>query len=153
MSDAAPIDVVLMRHGEAQALSYQDAARPLTQWGREAVRAVALELAKKAPSAQGVRSSPYLRARQSAEIVAEVLAVPVLADAVELVPTGDVDQLTALLLAEAEPVIWVFHMPLMGHLIRNLTGHEVYPKPASIFGLRLFPGAQTSNQHRLEWQL
>ena len=92
MSDAAPIDVVLMRHGEAQALSYQDAARPLTQWGREAVRAVALELAKKAPSAQGVRSSPYLRARQSAEIVAEVLAVPVLADAVELVPTGDFDQ-------------------------------------------------------------
>ena len=153
MSDAAPIDVVFMRHGEAQALSYQDAARPLTQWGREAVRAVALELAKKAPSAQGVRSSPYLRARQTAKIVSEVLNLPILPESVEMVPYGDSDHLASWLLAEGQPVIWVFHMPLIGHLIRNLTGHEVYPKPASIFGLRLFPGAQTSNQHRLEWQL
>ena len=51
---AETIDVVLMRHGEAQALAGQDAARPLTQWGRDAVQAAACELAKKAPSAQGV---------------------------------------------------------------------------------------------------
>ena len=31
--DAEMIDVVLMRHGEAQALAGKDAARPLTQWG------------------------------------------------------------------------------------------------------------------------
>ena len=33
--DAEMIDVVLMRHGEAQALAGKDAARPLTQWGRD----------------------------------------------------------------------------------------------------------------------
>ena len=153
MIQAASIDVVLMRHGEAQTLSYQDHARPLTQWGRDAVREVALELAKKAPSAQGVRSSPYLRARETAEIVSEVLGLPILPEMAELVPAGDADQLAAGLLAAAEPVLWVFHMPVIGHLINRLTGIEVFPKTASAFGLKVFLEAQTSNQHRLEWQL
>ena len=151
--DAEMIDVVLMRHGEAQALAGTDAARPLTQWGRDAVQAAAAALAKKAPSAQGVRSSPYLRARQTAEIVSEVLNLPILPESVEMVPSGDSDHLAAWLLAEGQPVIWVFHMPIIGHLIRNLTGREVFPKTASIFGLKVFPDAQTRHQHHLEWQL
>ena len=36
--DAEMIEVVLMRHGEAQALAGKDAARPLTQWGRVRLR-------------------------------------------------------------------------------------------------------------------
>ena len=44
--DAETIDVVLMRHGEARALAGKDAARPLTQWGCEAVQAAAHKLAK-----------------------------------------------------------------------------------------------------------
>ena len=151
--DAETIDVVLMRHGEARALAGKDAARPLTQWGCAAVQAAAHKLAKKSPSAQGVRSSPYLRARQTAEIVSEVLNLPVLPESVEMVPSGDSDHLASWLLAEGQPVIWVFHMPIIGHLIRNLTGREVFPKTASIFGLKVFPGAQTRHQHELEWQL
>lgn len=150
---AETIDVVLMRHGEAQALAGQDAARPLTQWGRDAVQAAACELAKKAPSAQGVLSSPYLRARETAAIVSEVLKLPLLPESAELVPSGDSDQLAAWLLAEARPVIWVFHMPLIGRLIQDLTGCDVFPKTASVFGLKLFPGAQSRHQHQLEWQL
>ena len=151
--DAEMIEVVLMRHGEAQALAGKDAARPLTQWGRYAVQAAAAELAKKAPSAQGVRSSPYLRARQTAKIVSEVLNLPILPESVEMVPSGDSDHLASWLLAEGQPVIWVFHMPLIGHLIQNLTGREVLPKTASIFGLKVFLGAQIRHQHQLEWQL
>ena len=151
--DAETIDVVLMRHGEARALAGKDAARPLTQWGCAAVQAAAHKLAKKSPSAQGVRSSPYLRARQTAEIVSEVLNLPLLPESAELVPSGDSDQLVAWLLAEAQPVIWVFHMPLIGRLIHDLTGCDVFPKTASVFGLKLFPGAPSRHQHRLEWQL
>jgi len=38
-------------------------------------------------------------------------------------------------------------------LIQNLTGREVLPKTASIFGLKVFLGAQIRHQHQLEWQL
>ena len=45
--DAEMIEVVLMRHGEAQALAGKDAARPLTQWGRDAVQRRRRNLRKK----------------------------------------------------------------------------------------------------------
>ncbi len=151
--DTETINAVMMRHGEAQVLAGADAARPLTQSGRDSVQVAAYALAKKAPAAQGVLSSPYLRARETATIVSEVLGLPLLPESPELVPSGDSGQLAAWLLAEAQPVIWVFHMPVIGRLIYDLTGCEVFPKTASVFGLKLFLNEQSHHQHQLEWQL
>ena len=68
--------LILMRHGKAETSFASDAARPLTQNGRQEVFAHAQKLAAEKILPQLILSSPLLRAQQTAEIVSQTLQLP-----------------------------------------------------------------------------
>ncbi|NQU16897.1 MAG: phosphohistidine phosphatase SixA [Candidatus Saganbacteria bacterium] len=65
----------LLRHGEAENLGKvkRDAERPLTEFGEKQVAAAAKKIKEKGIVFDAIFSSPYLRAFQTAEIVAKEL--------------------------------------------------------------------------------
>src|ERR1017187_8054270 len=63
----------LVRHGTASSVAPTDAERELTSDGREEARIAGAALAELDVSASYILSSPLVRARQTAEIVAEAL--------------------------------------------------------------------------------
>lgn len=111
--------LVLMRHAEAVAVAGSDAERALTPRGLEQARETAQWLQQQLPVAASLQvfSSPYLRARQTGSIVAEVLQQPLLAlshvtpDDDARVALGAIEEA-----ATAETVIVVTHMPLVASL-------------------------------------
>jgi phosphohistidine phosphatase len=74
--------VYFMRHGEAEesAGGQGDSARRLTEKGRRRTRDSAQTLRKLAVTVPMIITSPLVRARQTADIVGEVLGAPVIED-------------------------------------------------------------------------
>ncbi|WP_151704649.1 phosphohistidine phosphatase SixA [Nitrincola alkalilacustris] len=108
--------LLLIRHGEAMPWSPSgDAGRELSANGRQEVISVREQIPELLSSVSLVLHSPYVRAMQTAELLAEGLQVPSVAlDA--LVPDS-----TPILACEAleayvpnEPLLIVTHQPLIG---------------------------------------
>jgi broad specificity phosphatase PhoE len=76
--------VILVRHGESEGnrdrTFTQNPQVPLTAHGREQARAAGLRIAQRYTPTRIV-ASPYLRAWQTAEVIAEVLGLPIEAEA------------------------------------------------------------------------
>lgn len=88
-----------LRHGRAVESSGWDGPepeRPLTPEGRSELRQVARGLRWIAPAPVAFYTSPYTRARETAELVAQALGAPVIR-ADELMPGADLDGLAAVL--------------------------------------------------------
>jgi phosphohistidine phosphatase len=66
-----------MRHATAAEAAGSDALRPLSEQGRQEAREAAEALRQRESRPSIVLTSPRLRARETAEIVATVLGVPV----------------------------------------------------------------------------
>nr|WP_218626492.1 phosphohistidine phosphatase SixA [Pseudomonas sp. dw_358] len=119
-----------MRHGQAQNRASSDAARELTDRGREEVLRSAAHLATQ--PLQAILASPYLRAQQTAALVRQtlgfepnVLTVPWLTPDCE--PTDVITQLEGM---SWEHLLLVSHQPLVGALIGLLQhGHYRQPQP------------------------
>lgn len=119
------MNLYIMRHGEAENIGAEypsDGVRPLTVNGRKR-----LELSTKGMSASGVAvdkviSSPLVRARQTAEIVHEGLAVVTNLEFSDALPTGDIDGIVQVVHAAAgyENVMLVGHEPTLTGLISVL---------------------------------
>ena len=87
--------LLLLRHGVAHdratfaATGKEDRLRPLTEEGRKKMRRIGDALAGLLPELALIATSPYARARESAEILARAYpARPVLSEAAELSPAG-----------------------------------------------------------------
>jgi phosphohistidine phosphatase len=87
--------LLLLRHAVAgdraafAATGKEDRLRPLTEDGRKKMRRIADALAGLLPELALVATSPYLRCRDSAEILARAFPErPVLSELVELAPEG-----------------------------------------------------------------
>ena len=92
--------ILLVRHAKAEAEhKLGDWARGLTAEGRLAFRRHAQLLADKI-RLQGIATSPYARAAQTAEILAQVLSVDNVQVRLELAPATDVGKQIADLAAE-----------------------------------------------------
>ncbi|WP_110947206.1 phosphohistidine phosphatase SixA [Pseudomonas bohemica] len=107
----------ILRHGEAQYRARTDAERELTSNGREEVLSSAAYLLGQ--PLRWIIASPYVRARQTADIVRQALGF---ADSVVTVPwlTPDSDArrvLENLDLYASDDVLLVSHQPLVGALI------------------------------------
>ena len=122
------MEVYLLRHGIASddSPTGKDADRALTDEGRRKLRDV-----MKTVSAAGIRpdvvvSSPYVRARQTAEIAHDLLGVQeVLHFAESLTPDGDPEDVWRELrngYAGFRSVMLVSHEPLMGRCTGYLLG-------------------------------
>ena len=123
-----PYELYLIRHGVAEERGDawpDDAKRPLTDQGISRMRKAARGLARLGVSVDVVLSSPLVRARQTAEIVAGALAPrPSLVNVDSLAPDGSYAALVADLekYVRKTRVAIVGHEPAIGELAARLIG-------------------------------
>jgi phosphohistidine phosphatase len=129
------VNLIIMRHGEAEPLSSQDSQRQLTVRGQHEVSQMALWLQQHYAAFDWIWASPYLRTRQTAELMlAKQAPFSQLEIVPELVPDGDPQLFKAYFDARisANPdarVLLVSHMPLVSFLVEAFT----LPGQAPIF--------------------
>ncbi|HEY4221651.1 MAG TPA: phosphohistidine phosphatase SixA, partial [Myxococcota bacterium] len=119
--------VYLVRHGKAQAQAVGgDPARPLTPEGRSEIAAAALGLKALGASPTAVWHSGYVRARETAEIIASALGVATLVVDSALTPAASAERaIEVLSAANAHALLCVSHMPLLPSLVAALVGARV----------------------------
>src|SRR3954452_21588911 len=119
---AGPVAIILVRHAEAEdrALGTPDPERTLVAAGRRAARATGRALAALKVDPECVVTSPYPRARETAEIIAEELGAPLADDAALLgVEAGD---LAGLVKRHGGELVLVGHEPDFSVLLHEVTG-------------------------------
>jgi len=117
-----------MRHAAAEerASSGRDADRTLSEDGHRRAREVARGLAELEPGIQLILTSPYARARQTAEPVARALRLSGrLRETQALEPASDPEEILDEIRSEkVEGVLLVGHEPHLGNLLgRLVAGH------------------------------
>jgi len=143
----------LVRHGEAKA-EVEDPARSISERGREEVRLVALHAAAAGVQVAEILHSGKLRARQTAEILAEYLRpARGVRETDGIAPNDSPEKAWAEVVAASEPLMIVGHLPHLGLLISALILGD--PKKDLI----QFPTgamaclARSKEAFRLEWLL
>ncbi|MGR5365427.1 phosphohistidine phosphatase SixA [Photobacterium damselae] len=120
--------IYIMRHGEAENFAPSDAERPLTQRGRSQSVQVATQLHERLNQQpiDWVWVSPYLRAQQTWQTLADVLSEPKqISTVADITPYGEAEEVAAYLKAaidveRPESVLLVSHLPLVGYLTAEL---------------------------------
>ncbi len=104
-----------------------DSQRPLTEKGKERFSKVVEILTDREFLPQVVATSPYVRCRQTAEIIAQACPNdPAIIPLDELGPAGNPGGLLKWTLsqsAKCEQIAWVGHAPDVGHLAAALIGN------------------------------
>jgi phosphohistidine phosphatase len=114
------MQLLLVRHAEA-APGDPDALRPLTPSGREQARALGRRLADEGIRADAVVTSPLLRARETAALVAAPLGVAPEPDE-RLAPGATVADVRAAVAGRGETVVAVGHEPDCGRVAAAIAG-------------------------------
>ncbi len=118
--EGTDLQVFLVQHAEAKPKA-EDPARPLTDRGREEARRVAQRAAILGLHVPEIHHSSALRARQTAEILAEHLRPPRGIREVEgLAPTDDPESTKAEIASAREPLMLVGHLPHLSRLVSAL---------------------------------
>ncbi|WP_226645387.1 phosphohistidine phosphatase SixA [Microbulbifer variabilis] len=118
------MDLFILRHGKAEPMYGNDAARALTERGRKQVAQVCKERAEELSSVRAIWASPFVRTQQTADIVSAHLGLPVVTEPL-LIGDTDPQQLLDRLqeqLADSFPLLLVSHQPLVGSLLNDLCG-------------------------------
>jgi phosphohistidine phosphatase SixA len=123
----------LVRHAEA-APGEPDELRPLTTAGRAVARHLGERLAIEHPDA--VVSSPLLRARETAELIAATAGLTPEPDE-RLAPGATAEDVRAAVLDRGETVIAVGHQPDCSAIVLALTGRERVFAPGAVEELQL----------------
>jgi phosphohistidine phosphatase len=136
----ALMQLFVMRHGPAEesAPSGRDFDRPLSAKGRLRTEAVARELIRRGATPIRILSSPLVRARQTAEIVAAALGRGTVVEIrEELAPSEDTPNLVAELTRDGTPqALLVGHAPDVAVLTELLTSQHVSSfAPATVMAL------------------
>ncbi len=149
--------VTLIRHGEAGEDAPRDELRALTLRGRAAVARVGRSLRRRGGDFTAVVASPYVRALQTAEMIAaEVGYSGLVAVSEALVPEARVSQAVALLTSlAAEPsVAFVAHEPILSSLAGELLGRGRFPALRKGEALRLrLPEGPGKPGGELRWRV
>lgn len=134
-----------------------DHQRPLTAEGRKRFAGVVGKLAGRGFRPQRIATSPLVRCRQTAEIVAEgVSGSPSVILRRELEPGTDLEGLlkwTEREASDCDQVAWVGHAPDVGRLAAALIGESrgwVRFAKGSVGAIR-FPGPVAPGQGELRW--
>jgi phosphohistidine phosphatase len=126
------VAIILVRHAEAEdrALGTPDPERQLVAAGRRAARTTGRALAALKVDPQCVVASPYPRAHETAEIIAQELGAPLADD--ETVLGVEAHDLAALAERHGENLVLVGHEPELSVLLHAVTGARVsFPKAAA----------------------
>jgi phosphohistidine phosphatase len=138
MSGGAPglVELCLLRHahaGDATRWLDDDDLRPLTEKGRRQAERLARHLAGAGYAPDVVLASPLVRARETAEIAAEVLHAPLRIDA-RLGGMVDLATLERILADAGDPSrpILVGHDPDFSELVSELVGAPIAMRKATL---------------------
>jgi len=137
------MDLYFLRHGIAgQRAEWEgdDSERPLSGPGREEMARVASAIAKLGLSLDAIVTSPYARALQTAEIVAQHLNMQdKLVKDDRLVPGFGIDKLAKLLKAypDASALMLVGHEPDFSATVNGLTGGAIVLKKGGMAYVRV----------------
>lgn len=116
------MQLYLVRHAEA-APGEPDEARPLTPAGRETARVLGERLAADGVKPDAVLTSPLLRARETAAVLARAAGLRLRPEPDErLAPGATAEALRAALAGRGERVVVVGHQPDCGRIAAELTG-------------------------------
>lgn len=113
------MQIILVRHGEAERQTTTDAMRRLTAHGQAQAQQSAAWLLNHGYQLDGLFASPYVRAQQTAGVIAEVLDLTI--ETCPLITPDDEPQpviawLDSLDLPEHAVIALVCHMPIVGRL-------------------------------------
>jgi phosphohistidine phosphatase len=119
------MELLVIRHAIAEdrdafaSTGRDDSERPLTSAGRDKMRRVAAGLCREVPKIDLLASSPYTRAMQTAELVAEAYRIDEIKKVDALVPESPLDQFLTWLQrrSTAKVVAIVGHEPHLGELV------------------------------------
>ena len=125
--------VFLVRHAEA-APGEPDELRALTPAGRDAARALGERLAQQHPTA--VVSSPLLRARETADLIARACRLESAPDD-NLAPGATTETLRLAASDKGDTVVAVGHQPDCSEIVFDLTGRDARFPPAGVAELEL----------------
>ena len=156
------MNLYLMRHAIAAEAeeAMADSLRPLTEKGRNKLGIIARTLTKMDLRVDLIMTSPYLRARQTADVLAAALNIKTscLVESVNLMPGGFGDKLVTEINAMAfrENLLLVGHEPglsqFIGMLVAGDASLEVPLKKAGLCKLSI-KELTYSRCARLEWLL
>lgn len=122
-----PLRIILLRHGEAERLAERDELRQLTSYGRRQVATTAEQIAALSLAPYRVLSSPYVRACETADIIANLLRADLPETLLGICPDDNPMSAIRAIESMAAPgvtLVVVTHMPLIGALLTLLVeGH------------------------------
>lgn len=123
------MQLYLMRHGEAGYQAHSDRERTLTDAGRFQTAMMSHWLARSVKHFDLVLVSPYVRAQQTWQEISQHFEKPnEWVELDELTPSNDASDTLDVVLAyaeqyEAQKVLVIAHMPLLGYLVNAMLPH------------------------------
>lgn len=121
----------LMRHGEAELYAASDQTRALTFQGVERLKHQLQALQGQLGEIEQIVHSPYLRAQQTAALVADTIGITESNIVISELWTPDSDPHAALAMLEAytdKTTLVVTHMPLISLVEALWLGETLYPQ-------------------------
>ncbi|MFA0812728.1 phosphohistidine phosphatase SixA [Microbulbifer epialgicus] len=116
------MQLFILRHGKAEPMPGNDAARALTERGRKQVAQVCKKRSQELSAVRAIWASPLVRTQQTADIVSAHLGLPIVTEPL-LIGDRDPQQLLDLLQQQENfPILLVSHQPLVGRLLNGLCG-------------------------------
>jgi phosphohistidine phosphatase len=131
----APVRVYLCRHAKAVP-GHPDELRELTDKGRTQARVLGEQLAALPEPPVLVLTSPHVRARQTAEAIAEATGAPVRVEP-RLEPGATVHDVRSAVAGAAGPVATVGHQPDCSEIALAVTGADPGFSPGAMAELEL----------------
>lgn len=124
------MELFILRHGHAEAYAPRDRDRELSTQGRQELQHVLEQSQTELQSAARILVSPYVRAQQTADVVAEYLPDIPRETLIHLTPDSDPTQLIDVLNTYClKSILIVSHQPLVGDLLNSLCGFEAGRHP------------------------
>ncbi|MCC6373259.1 MAG: phosphohistidine phosphatase SixA [Moraxellaceae bacterium] len=121
------MNIILIRHGQAESFASDDASRMLTTQGEHQAQQTAAWLLNQGYQLDALIVSPYKRAQQTAYHVAQVFDIPI-TSCDQITPDNSAqaafEWLDELLLPESATIAVVCHMPIVASLVMLLTGES-----------------------------
>ncbi len=125
--EARPTLLVVLRHGQAEPMRLDDASRALVPAGEREVRQSAAFLAEQGWQPQRIIASPYRRAQQTAQLIAErLLPLATIETDSLLTPDADVERCAQWLTASCSGTVLIAsHLPMVADLVHALAGKSL----------------------------
>ena len=147
------MNIYLVRHGEAVSEKL-DPERPLTSSGREAVERVAGMAATKGVTVTAIFHSGILRARQTAEILAEPLQCTSGVQSLSgLRPQDDPAIAKAEIEAAESPIMLVGHLPHLNRLLALLLSGDTESRVMEFPPATMVCCSNDTSKWKISWTL